>query len=422
MGQWKDENRMVNRSRRNSLTLLGLALLCMAIIAGCSAKPANKQAALPDNSVKMVKVAKIAKQKIADPVEQVADVLPSASVNVVTKVGADVLEVVKQRGDRVKQGDPIIKLDPTDMQLQRDKAASAVSSAQEALTKAAQDLDNSKQEMQNSVTKLEQALILSAKNLNKTKNDYDLGQASKTQLDQAQNAYDNAKSDLDLLKQKQITLDSTDSLSALKAQLETSRISLDQLDRSLSFHEVTAPIGGVLTDLPVEKGMTLPAGFQVGVIQQLDPVKIRAYLTPSAAQLVRGKTELSFSIPGSSDKMKGRISYLSDVMSMQTKSYELDLSVPNPDLKLTSGMKVQVELSDNSQDVVVTVPSLSIVREEGNTYVFVLVNDHVEKRKVELGRVNDLNQEVLSGVKEGELLVVSGQNRLKDREKVQISN
>jgi multidrug efflux pump subunit AcrA (membrane-fusion protein) len=47
--------------------------------------------------------------------------------------------------------------------------------------------------------------------------------------------------------------------------------------------------------------------------------------------------------------------------------------------------------------------------------------DHVEKRKVELGRLKDANQEVLSGVKEGEQIVVTGQHLLKDKDKVQIS-
>jgi predicted transcriptional regulator len=84
-------------------------------------------------------------------------------------------------------------------------------------------------------------------------------------------------------------------------------------------------------------------------------------------------------------------------------------------------MRVQVQLTSEEEQIVAAIPTLSVVREAGETYVFVLVGDTVEKRKVELGRLNGLVQEVLSGVKEGEQLVVSGQHQLKDKEKVQLS-
>ncbi len=115
------------------------------------------------------------------------------------------------------------------------------------------------------------------------------------------------------------------------------------------------------------------------------------------------------------------MSYLADVMSSQSKSFTLELEVPNGDRKLKPGMKAQILLTEESEQMVVTVPSLSVVREGGETFVFILVGDQVEKRKVSLGRVNDTFQEVLSGVSEGEQLIVSGQNQLKDKEKVQLA-
>lgn len=93
----------------------------------------------------------------------------------------------------------------------------------------------------------------------------------------------------------------------------------------------------------------------------------------------------------------------------------------NADRKLKPGMKAQVLLTDDNDQVVVTVPTLSVVREGSETFVFVLVGDTAEKRKVELGRLNETIQEIISGVKEGEQLIVSGQNQLKDKEKVQLA-
>lgn len=155
----------------------------------------------------------------------------------------------------------------------------------------------------------------------------------------------------------------------------------------------------------------------------MDPIKIRADLTEVSAALVRGKQEISFYLPGSAEKTKGTVTYLSDVIGAQSKAYQLELEVANSDNKLKPGMKVQLLLTEDNDQIVTSVPTSSIVREAGDTFVFFIYNSDntVEKRKVQLGRLNDLYQEVLSGVKENEQLVISGQHQLKDKEKVQLA-
>ena len=190
-------------------------------------------------------------------------------------------------------------------------------------------------------------------------------------------------------------------------------------DRALANHDIIAPINGILTNLDVQEGMTINPGFGIGQIQQLDPIKIKALLTMPSAEKVRGKSQLEFYVPGSNKVFTGEVTYLSNVIDTQTGTYELNLSMANPDLALKPGMNVQVRLTDEEDQQVVAVPTLSIVREGTDSYVFVLVDNKAEKRMVELGRLKDLNQEVISGVKAGEQLIVSGQHQLKDGDQVE---
>jgi RND family efflux transporter MFP subunit len=387
-----------------------LALIA-AISAGCTAasdQGAQQAAgASPSASaVKTVKVAEIGKVQISEPREQVADVLASAQVNVVSKASADVREVKKERGSKVAKGDVLVSLDDTDALLQQEQARLSLESAQ-------LQLESGRMQWELNVKKAEEALAQAAKNLNQTKNNYDRGLVGKTELDQAQAAYDNTKAELDLLKQSSVT--------GLEMQVKSSLLSVELSERSLSNHQIKAPIDGVLTELNVQEGMTVSPGFNVGQIQQLDPIKIRALLSAPSADLVRGKQELRFYVPGSGKMYSGKITYLADVIDPQTNAYELNLSVPNPDLELKPGMKVQVRLTEDEEEQVVAVPTLSIVREGSDTYVFVLNGDKAERRKVALGRLNELNQEILSGVQAGEKLIVSGQNQLTDGEKVQVA-
>ncbi|TVY09543.1 efflux RND transporter periplasmic adaptor subunit [Paenibacillus cremeus] len=416
-------NKAFTNTVKHSSKVVGAVVISTALMAGCSTKPpAPPTANAAEAQTKVVKTAKIEKKKIGDPLEQVADVVSSIQLDVTTKVGGDVLEILKKRGEMVEKGDVIFRLDPTDVQIQKEKAQIALSGTQQQMTKSREDLVNSKQDLQNGIAKLEASIKDTEKNYSKMRNDYDQGLVTKFQLEQLETTLNNLKLDLDGSRSKLKTLESTNSLAQLDQALQTSAVSIKEADRTLSNMEVKATVSGVLTELPIEVGMTLPAGFKAAQVQQLDPIKIKAELTEDAAKLVRGKSELTFYVAGSTDKMKAKISYLADVMTSSSKSFSLELEVPNADRKLKPGMKAQVQLTDENEQQVVTVPTLSVVREGGDTFVFVFVGDHAEKRKVELGRLNETFQEVISGVKEGEQLIVSGQNQLKDKEKVQLAN
>ncbi|TBL81241.1 efflux RND transporter periplasmic adaptor subunit [Paenibacillus thalictri] len=408
---------------QRSAKFAGALLVSTALIAGCSAQPEAKpaQTAVTENQAKAVKTAKIEKKKISDPLEQVADVASSLQIDVITKAGGDIQEILKHRGDRVDKGDIIFRMDPTDVQIAQQKAKIAVSGTQQQLVKSKQDVEDGKQELKNGIAKLEASLKDAEKNYNKMRNDYDLGLVTKNQLEQTETSLNNMRLDLESNQNKLKTLESTNSLAQLEQGLQTAEVSIRETERTLENMEVKAAVSGIITDLPIETGMTLQAGFKAAQIQQLDPIKIKAELTEDSAALIRGKQELSFYIPGTIDKTKAKVSYLADVMSANSKSYSLELEVPNPDRKLKPGMKAQVLLSEEQDQVVVTVPTLSVVREGGDTFVFIANGDQAEKRKVTLGRLNETYQEVLSGVKEGEQLIVSGQHQLKDKDKVQIS-
>lgn len=405
-----------------SLNMFGAAALSLAVLAGCStqAQKSEPQSA-QEQQIKTVKVATISKQRIGDPLEQVADVLPIVQVDVLAKAGGDVIEIVKKRGEMVAAGDVILRLDPTDVQLQKDQTVLSLKNGQESLEKAKKELVTSLAEARNGVAKLERALQDATRNFNKMRNDYDNGLVTKAQLDQAQTQLNNAQMDLDVQRQKLKTLETTNNLASVEYQVDSASVQLQQIERTLSNLEVKAPVSGILTEMPAVVGQTISTGFKVGQVQQLNPIKIKAQLTEEGAKLVRNKKELVYYVPGTDIKGTAGIEFLADVMDAQSKSYEIELQVDNAGMKLKPGMKVQLQLTTEDEQVVVTVPSLSVVREGGDSFVFILNGDTVEKRKVQLGRLNELNQEVISGVQEGEQLVISGQNQLKDKEKVQLS-
>ncbi|MEI7026114.1 efflux RND transporter periplasmic adaptor subunit [Paenibacillus sp. y28] len=421
----------MRRQRRNrKLISKGIAAtaalgVSISLLAGCSALsaivPAKTEAV--SEQVKTVKVEKVARQRLGEPPEHAAEVVSSVQFEVAAKTGGDVEQVFRRRGDPVQEGETLLRLSAGAAQFERQKAALAVKSAQDALDKAKKDLEYSRSEVRNLIQKMEQSMTDLTRSTNKLKNDYDVGLAKKGQVDQAESQLKTMRLDLDLLKKRQKSLETQDSLSSLQAQLSSSQMALQQAEQALADTEIKAPADGILTDLPLERGMAVSLGARIGIIQKLDPIKIKAQLQEDAAKLVRGKQELTYFIPNTTQTASAKISYLSSVIDAQTKTYELNLEVNNTDMLLKPGMKTRVQLTTEEEQITIAVPTPSVLKTGGETYVYVLNGDTAEKRIVQLGRQNDseLKQEIVSGLQEGELLIVSGQNLLRDKDKVQLT-
>ncbi|KRE69845.1 RND transporter [Paenibacillus sp. Soil750] len=409
---------------KQSTKIFGVLALSAAIAVGCSSTPAVSPAATTaaQQGDKVVKTAKVTKQKIGEPLEQVGDVVSSVQLDIIAKSGGEVVEILKKRGDIVEKGEVLFRLDPTDVLIQKDLNAVSIKGAQAGLTAAKQNTSNGIEDAKDRVAKMESAVSDLEKAYSRVHNEYDLGTAAKSDLEQMETKLNNSKKDLASERRSLKTMQETNSLAQAQSSLESAQVNAKNIERALSNLEVKAPASGVLTDLNVTVGQTVAPGGRVGEVQQTNPVKIKSQLSEESANLVRGKSELTFYIPGVTTKAGAKVTYLSDVINGQSKAYDLELEVPNPEGKLKPGSKAQVELTKEDEQNVPVIPSLSIVREGGNNFVYVVSGDKVQKRKLELGRLNETNQEVISGVKEGEILVISGQHQLKDQDTVKVSN
>jgi HlyD family secretion protein len=414
------------KPRKRQLKSFSILMISFAMIAGCSdTEPMSLDpvgSGQEQQALKSVKVYKVITQKIGDPLERAADVQSSVQFELITKAGGDIEQVLKKRGDWVQEGEVIIRLNSNATKFQKETATLSVKTAQDAIVKAKaqaqKELDNQKLELGNLILKMEQGLAESVRNYNKMRNDYDVGLATKAQLYETEVKLMNMRTDLEQQKQRLSKLEPSISITELETQLIYAQISLQQVEQAMTHQEVKAPVSGILTEMPFEAGMTLQQGAKAGLIQKVDPIKIKAMLTAAETKYVTDKAELTYYLPETTQKYKGKVSYLSKVPDPESKAYEINLDVPNKELALKPGMKVWLQLTEEKDQIVVTVPTYSVVKEGDNDFVFVLSGDTVEKRKVQLGRVNEPNQEVLSGVKEGELVVVSSPNQLSDKQKV----
>ncbi len=375
---------------------ISIVFICAAYIAGCSA--ASTPAAETEADVKAtIKVEEAVKQSMGEPREQIAEVNASTKTDIVAEAGGKLLKLVKRNGELVKAGDVIAEFESKSGKLERGSAEARLIADEAMLEKTKAEILTSQITLTNTIKDLEQVL--------------------KEQTAQGSPEIDieKTKRSLQATMQQLNTLNSGKTLASLEANVETSRLALEQAEKAWNGGQIVAPSNGVLTDVSADVGMSVQQGSTFGIVQNTDKVKIKAKLTQSAVKLVGNKKELIYiDSDGDGKPKKAKIVYMAGVPDASTKLYALELEADNADGALKPASRVRIQLTTQEEENVVAVPALSIVKEGTDAFVFVLDGNKASKRKIELGRVNGAYQEVLGGVSLGDPIVVSGQHGLEE--------
>jgi len=112
-------------------------------------------------------------------------------------------------------------------------------------------------------------------------------------------------------------------------------------------------------------------------------------------------------------KFEGKITNLDSRVDPVTRSMFVRAEIPNPAGALRPGMFMTVSLQGDVLPALI-VPEAAIVPEQGRAYVFVVADGIASRREVELGRRKPGEVEIISGLKEGERVVVDGTQNLQD--------
>lgn len=409
--------RQAARNARNA----AVVALCLSMTAGCTlldAFSAPREEADVTPQIRSVRAETVAVRQIEEPIHITADVESSIQFDVEPKISGTVETLHKKLGDTVEEGEPIAQLSSEEVNLAYEQALAAVDQANSALRTARQELSVSRQEHAAEIRKMEIRLNELQRQHNKVRNDYDSGLATKEDVDRSASELESYRQDLELARKRLQSLNQSDRMAELENRLADAELALQLRSEALEQLTIKAPVGGVITQLTLIEGMMVREGVPVGRIEQVDPVRIVAYLNEEGAQYVRGKAELKYVLPGGEEQGQAPVSYLSSIPDPERNAYVLELTVPNRDGRLKPGMKVAVELSEEAELSALAVPQYAVLEEGSRRYVFVIEDDIVRKREVKTGRSTPSYYEVLSGVSEGESIAITGVNALTDGERV----
>lgn len=209
------------------------------------------------------------------------------------------------------------------------------------------------------------------------------------------------------------------SVDQLKAQLDAAR---SQYNNMMENTVLRSPITGMVTARNYDPG-DMTSSQPVLTVGQLSPV-VKVLINISENDLSKISNgmpvEISFdAYPG--EAFSGKVYRVYPTVDEATRTFGVEIRIPNPGEKLKPGMFARVDINFGSAENVV-VPDRAVVKQtgSGNKYVYVLHGNKVSYNRVELGQRLGSSYELLSGVENGDTVVIAGQTRLADGVTVEV--
>ena len=248
-----------------------------------------------------------------------------------------------------------------------------------------------------------------------------LAEMESFQLEQAGLQLKNAEVELGRLKQlyEEGGVSQSD-YESVELQYNVARTSYDNLERNTILR---APISGVVTARNYDRGDMYNMSQPLFTVQQITPVKILVGVSESDYTRVKKGDKVSLTadaLPGR--EFSGSVVRLYPTMDPNTHTFNVEVQVRNENRALRPGMFARVNISFGENQSIV-VPDVAVVKLQGSGVrsVYVLEDDStVSLRNVSLGRHFDGKYEIVSGLEEGEIVVVNGQAVLKAGIKVEV--
>ena len=293
------------------------------------------------------------------------------SASLATRIMGQVRNVPVEIGDQVKRGQAIVELDMRDTE-------SMVKQSRANLESARSNLQNARSYFKR-IEKLHQERS-----------------ATDQQLDDARMRLESAESQVQ----------------AAEGGLSGARANLD-------YSKLTAPFNGYVTRINVDKGDMASPGMPLVVVEQHDSMEVIATVPErEIAKIQVGQVAYVETENESGNRFEGRVEAVVPSADPRTRTFDVKLMVGNEDKSLRSGQYVKIMLETGSARTI-AVPTEAVVHRGQLTGLYTVDNTGLSRlRWVQLGRSSEDMVEVLSGLNEGDKVIIPESHLLREGLKV----
>jgi RND family efflux transporter MFP subunit len=378
-----------------TLVLLSLcsASIFTAGVAGCRHHDDAKES---PQAKPLAVVAVAAHSPLQNTLNVAGEFLPMQEVELHAKVAGYIKKINVDIGDKVRTGEVLATLDIPELTAQVEGADAGVRQTQEEITRA-------KSEIQRAEANSE-ALHSAAQRLQQASNARP-GLIAQQELDDALAKDRAAAAQVDSAKS---------ALSATEQQLGVSRADRQHYSAMADYSRIVAPFNGIVTWRYADTGSLIQAGTSnvgsapVVKVAEVDVLRLRLPVPEALASFVKLGDTASIHVQALGETFNGKVTRNTGSLDPATRTMQVEIDVPNREGKLSPGMYAEVSLNVQRSGDALAVP-IQAVDQNGSQPFVMLVNDAgtVEKRPVQVGIAGADRVEILSGLKEGDKVIIA---------------
>ncbi len=211
---------------------------------------------------------------------------------------------------------------------------------------------------------------------------------------------------------------SKQTLDQAKTSLDVQREIAQNLKKNI---ELRSPITGIVTERASEAG-DLFSNQPILHISQMDKVKVMAQISEQFFPLVRVGMPIDVAVEIYPNRVfKGEVSLIYPALNAESRTFTVEVSVPNESLTLRPGMYGRTTFNMGTKSAIM-VPDIAIQKQFGSAenYLFVIEDGVAKRRRVVVGRQAGDRVDILDGVNVGEEVVITAFSRISDGTEVEI--
>jgi len=368
---------------KNGLLFSAVAVLLAVLLAACTDSQSGKEG---EGEASPVEVMVAKRQSVNRSLSYDGDVQGELEIQVFSRVPDRIEKLFVNVGDRVKQGQLIARIRATAIEqvVRQAEAGLVAARAQEANVRL----------------------------------EYD-----RSQRLFAENAL--SQQQLDAIKTQ---------FEAVTAQREQAEAVLKSAMSQVTDAQITAPITGIVATRNYEEGDMASPAQPLCAIVQMNRVRVTFDVAESDIGSLRVGQDAEVRVKSYPERIfKGRVSEISPVLNRMTRMAPVEVMLDNPGHVLKPGMFARVEIRIGTIPNVIVLPRYATIEhtsltQQGtyevvvkNYVAYVVKGDRAEERKLDVAYLNHEIAAVVSGVSEGEQVVIVGQYGLRDSARVSVS-
>lgn len=228
-----------------------------------------------------------------------------------------------------------------------------------------------------------------------------------------------------LFKEQLVTSQQFDDVSTrlahAESEVERAKAALIIAKQKLAKTKIYAPLASKVKEKKVSPGDFVKVGTPLFILIQTNPLKVNFAVTEKDVGKIKVGQDVILRVDAFPDSdFKGKVSIVFPSLDEKTRTLKVEALVPNPESMLKPGLFSKVILYTGAAKDTVVVPVTALLYEAEKVKVFTVGGDRAKEVQVKIGSKYGEMMEIIEGIKEGEKIVVAGQQSLSEGVKVNI--